>query len=117
MTTLLISQVILFFSIGLVIYIIISISKPQQLYGLNFIGVFLSPVVIMATAMQSANASSSLRGLFSYLCILGILLALICNLLGYIFAKLKHPQLQLIVLKIPSMYAGLWALGFFLLAA
>jgi hypothetical protein len=118
MLPIILSNVLLIISVGIILFVIVFRTKSvTPLYQLNFVGAGIGPAAVMATAMQSANNTSQMLELFFYLCVLGIPLALVCNIFGYILSRNNQSETVLIILKIPSIYAAFWILGFFSLAA
>lgn len=77
------------------------------------LGLFVSPAVLMATAMGSASGEGFwLVGLFFYGCIAGMVLAILGLLAGAVFAMLGKSDASRKVLKVPIVYGCLWLICF-----
>lgn len=116
---------ILFVSLGLLMggtgiffhrLVISNKSIPLTSYFiLNFIGIGLGPTVYFVTEMMSLEHSQITRLLLSYGMPIGMVIALLCIVVGSFFALSKNVSVARQILKVPIIYATIWTISFIMI--
>lgn len=111
-----IGELIVVTVLGLIFYKALQVKDYTVLVLLNALGLFVSPGVIMATAMSSASGGTNLAiDLLLYGCFLGVVVCLVCLLTGFFLRNNKMRAAK--YLRIPVLYAAIWTgLGILALA-